>query len=218
MTKASSSVSGKNLSFFFYLFVISKVVHSYLLAFFCTFFLERLSRLYILQYVYQFLLLFQERHHIFSFWIFCWSAFLIRLYEFILHFFYFWSWLGQQNTCLNFLIFCPAAKTCHCRSYLILNPFLILFLICLQVPFSSMTTLNSKNIVNCVFILCHMHVYSESTLCNCLNVKELLASNKQNIDNLSDCDRICTHRLLVHKWTPNHFTKLAKMVEHSSTN
>ena len=51
---------------------------------------------------------------------------------------------------------------------------------------------------------------SESTLCICLNVKELLARSRCEIWSLSDYNWTRTHNHLVHKWTLNHFAKLAK--------
>ena len=63
-------------------------------------------------------------------------------------------------------------------------------------------------------IVCFYHVTyefeSESTLYNCLNVKELLAPSKRHIWRLSDCNGIRTHNHLVCKRTPNHLAKLAK--------
>lgn len=63
----------------------------------------------------------------------------------------------------------------------------------------------------CVFIL--SYTYSEeSTLCNCLNVKELLIWRRPNIWNLSECNEIRRHNYLVHTqklnwiWTLNHST------------
>ena len=62
--------------------------------------------------------------------------------------------------------------------------------------------------------VCFYHVtyafQSESTLCSCLNVKEILALNRDNIWSLSDCNRIWTHNNLVCKWTLNHLSKLDK--------
>ena len=62
--------------------------------------------------------------------------------------------------------------------------------------------------------VCTYHVtyayQSESTLYNCLNVKELLARNRRHIWNLSGCNGTRTHNHLVCKWTFNHLAKLAK--------
>ena len=56
--------------------------------------------------------------------------------------------------------------------------------------------------------VCFYHVMyafqSESTLCSCLNVKELLAWSRREIWNLSDCNWIRTHNHLVYKCTVNH--------------
>ena len=58
-------------------------------------------------------------------------------------------------------------------------------------------------------IKCSYHVthafQSESTLCSCLNVKELLAQNRRQIWSLSDCSWTRTHNHLVHKRTLNHW-------------
>ena len=50
---------------------------------------------------------------------------------------------------------------------------------------------------------------SESTLCSCLNVMELLVRNSRDIWRLSDCNGTWTHNHLVHIWTLNHLAKLA---------
>ena len=50
---------------------------------------------------------------------------------------------------------------------------------------------------------------SESTLCSCLNVKELLARSRRKIWRLSDCNWTRTQSHLVQKRTLNHLTKLA---------
>ena len=53
--------------------------------------------------------------------------------------------------------------------------------------------------------VCSCHVtfafQSESTLYNCLNVKELLARSRHKIWRLSDCNWARTQNHLVHKWT-----------------
>ena len=51
--------------------------------------------------------------------------------------------------------------------------------------------------------------YSESALCNCLNAKELLAPNREDIGSLSDCSRIGTHYHLARKQTLNRLAKMA---------
>ena len=65
-----------------------------------------------------------------------------------------------------------------------------------------------------VLIICSIHVTyafeSESTLHNCLNVKELLAQTRRDILRFSDNNGIRTHNHLVYKRTPNHLAKLAK--------
>ena len=62
--------------------------------------------------------------------------------------------------------------------------------------------------------LCSYHAtyafQSESTLYNCLNVKELLARNRRENWSLSDCNGTRTHNHVVRKWTLNHLAKLAK--------
>ena len=62
--------------------------------------------------------------------------------------------------------------------------------------------------------VCFYHVTyefeSESTLCSCLNVKELLVRRRRNIWILSDCNGTRTHNNLVRKRTLNHLAKLAK--------
>ena len=53
---------------------------------------------------------------------------------------------------------------------------------------------------------------SESTLCSCLNVKELIARNRRDIWSLSDCNGTRTHNHLVRKQTLNLLAKLARLV------
>ena len=50
---------------------------------------------------------------------------------------------------------------------------------------------------------------SKSTLYSCLNVKELIARNRCDIWNLSDCNGTRTHNYLARKRTLNHLAKLA---------
>ena len=57
---------------------------------------------------------------------------------------------------------------------------------------------NEKQLVldllyNCVFLSCHIHRLSESTICNYLNVKELLAQNRRDIWNLNDWNETQNH-------------------------
>ena len=59
--------------------------------------------------------------------------------------------------------------------------------------------------------VCSYHVkyafQSESTLYNCMNIKELLARNRYYIWSLSDCSRTRTYNHLVRKWTLNNLVK-----------
>ena len=59
---------------------------------------------------------------------------------------------------------------------------------------------------------CSYHVtyafQSESTICSCLNVKELLARSRRKVWSLSDCNWTRAHNHLVHKRKLNHLTKL----------
>ena len=62
--------------------------------------------------------------------------------------------------------------------------------------------------------VCSYHVTyafhdSESTLYSCLNVKELLARNRRDIWNLSDCKGTRTHNHIVRKRTLNHLAELS---------
>ena len=63
--------------------------------------------------------------------------------------------------------------------------------------------------------VCYYHVTyafrSDSTLCSCLNVKELLVRNRRDIWSLSDSNEIRHHNHWVRKWTLSHLAKLAKM-------
>ena len=59
---------------------------------------------------------------------------------------------------------------------------------------------------------CHLTYafQTESTLCICLNVKELPSQNRRHIWRLIDCNRTRTHNPLVRKQTLNHLVKLTK--------
>ena len=68
-----------------------------------------------------------------------------------------------------------------------------------------------------IFYLCFYHVtyafQSVSTLCICLNAKELLAQNRRHIWSLSDCNGNRTQNQLVRKQTLNHLAKLASLAK-----
>ena len=51
---------------------------------------------------------------------------------------------------------------------------------------------------------------SEYTLYSCMNVKELLAQKRPEIQKLSYCNETRTHNQLVRKGTLNHLAKLVK--------
>ena len=53
---------------------------------------------------------------------------------------------------------------------------------------------------------------SESTLYNCVNVKELLARSRRKIWSLSDCKLAWTQHDLVCLWTFNHLAQLTKLL------
>ena len=74
--------------------------------------------------------------------------------------------------------------------------------------------LSSKDYIGLyVLIMSHMRFRVESTLCGCLNVKELLAQSRQEIWTLSNCNWTQNHNHLVHKQTLNHLAKYpTKMV------
>ena len=66
--------------------------------------------------------------------------------------------------------------------------------------------------------VCSYHVTyafkSESTLYNCLNIKELLPQKRREIWSLSNRNGTQTHNNLVRKRTLNHLTKLAKWLNY----
>ena len=68
-----------------------------------------------------------------------------------------------------------------------------------------------------LFFICFYHVtyafQSVSTLCICLNAKELLAQNRRHIWSLSDCNGNRTQNHLVRKQTLNHLAKLASLAK-----
>ena len=59
---------------------------------------------------------------------------------------------------------------------------------------------------------CHVNYVfqSETTLCRCLNIKEILAQKRLDIGSLSDYKWARTHSNLVRKQTLNHLAKQAK--------
>ena len=59
---------------------------------------------------------------------------------------------------------------------------------------------------------------NESTLSICLNINELLAPKRRDIENLSDCNRTPTQNHLAGKQTINHLIKLAKRLSFLATN
>ena len=65
----------------------------------------------------------------------------------------------------------------------------------------------------CMFLHVTYAFQSESTSYSCLNVKELLARNRRDIWNLSDCNRTWTCNHLVRKRTFNHLAKLASLAK-----
>ena len=78
---------------------------------------------------------------------------------------------------------------------------------CLQTPEA-----NIINNINSLYLLI-MSRTCESTLCSCLNVKELLAWSRREIWSLSDVNCIRTHNHLVHKRTLNHLAKTGQIIE-----
>ena len=60
----------------------------------------------------------------------------------------------------------------------------------------------------CRFLSCTYAFQSESTLCSCMNVKELLARSRCEIWRWSDCNCTRTQNHLVLKGTLNHLAKL----------
>ena len=61
----------------------------------------------------------------------------------------------------------------------------------------------------------HIRVQSKSTLCNCLNVRELFARNRCYIWNLNECNVTRIHKHLVREPTLNHLPSLASLVQWS---
>ena len=58
---------------------------------------------------------------------------------------------------------------------------------------------------DCVFLSCHIRAWSESALCNCFNINELLTRNRNAIWNLSDSNGMRTQNHLARKQTLNVF-------------
>ena len=59
----------------------------------------------------------------------------------------------------------------------------------------------------CVLVMSRTPFYSESALCSCLNVMEVLARKRRDIWSLCDCNEIQTHTHLVRKQTLKHLGK-----------
>lgn len=61
-----------------------------------------------------------------------------------------------------------------------------------------------------VLINSHINFKGQSTLCNCLNLRDLLVQRRNNIWNLSNCNGSRTHYHLVRKRTLNYLDKLGQ--------
>ena len=61
--------------------------------------------------------------------------------------------------------------------------------------------------VDCMFLSCHVRVSKWIHVLQLPECLEVLAQNKRNIWNLSECNRTQTHNHLVHKWTLDHLAK-----------
>ena len=59
-------------------------------------------------------------------------------------------------------------------------------------------------------IVCQIHMYKESTSCDCLTVKVLLVQNRHNIRSLTDFSGNRTNNHLHRKQTLNHLAKLGE--------
>ena len=66
--------------------------------------------------------------------------------------------------------------------------------------------------VQCIWLYVLYSFQNVSTICSCLNVKELLAWNRCNIWSLSDCNMTGMYNYLVCKLTLNHLAKQAKLL------
>ena len=64
-----------------------------------------------------------------------------------------------------------------------------------------------------MFLSCHIHVCSESTLCNWLIVKELFPWKRRDICKLSCCNGTRTQSNIVRKRTLNHLAKLTSLTK-----
>ena len=65
---------------------------------------------------------------------------------------------------------------------------------------------------NSVMVSCYIRFLSLYTLCNWLNVKELVARNERDIWRSSDWNRIWTYNHLVRKRTFNYLSKPTKLL------
>ena len=59
------------------------------------------------------------------------------------------------------------------------------------------------NIFDCVYMLCHMHTFSEPSLWICLIINKLVGRNNCDNWNSNDCNGIRIHNYLLHKRIPN---------------
>ena len=66
---------------------------------------------------------------------------------------------------------------------------------------------------NGVFLLCHICVKNESTVWNCMIIKEVSAQNRHDICKLRDCNETETNDHIVHKRTLNYLAKLANLTK-----
>ena len=66
---------------------------------------------------------------------------------------------------------------------------------------------------NGVFLLCHICVKNESTVWNCVIIKEVSAQNRHDICKLRDCNETGTNDHIVYKRTLNYLAKLANLTK-----
>ena len=64
-------------------------------------------------------------------------------------------------------------------------------------------------LTDCMFLSCHVHFQSESTLYSCLNVKKLLAQSRHKIWSLSDCNWAQTHKPLSLQTNTQPFSQIS---------
>ena len=123
----------------------------------------------------------------------------------------------DEKSCKNILIYSIRYVTIKDSKYVKINSVNAIYLILLILPnWPNNWAVFWVHICRVHLTVCFCYVtyafQSESTLCSCLNVKELLARSRREIWSLSDCNWTWTQNHLVRKRTLNSLAKLTKLL------